>query len=362
MLLCALEALISFSTNDKINDNKKTLKEFVKTLEYGGNFKYQQREAKLKLMELKQEDDFEMFIKKFSNLINQIKDVGEEDKITMFLKALRPQVKYEIEKAEVDTLQEAIMIARKFEKMKAKTFEKKPTNINFINKNYMKNNNYKSGNTVGKKIFEKKDIICYKCQKSGHIAKNCFANNMNNNKNNKAFGRSEIKKCFKCGKPGHFANKCNMKSVRYVNEKKEYDVNAVEVLVNSVSNENAMRVDGYVNGNKVEFILDSGAAISVINERVLNKYNMSIFKTNQKIKTATNDVRNAIGTTGNVRVEIKGQVVEMQFLIVDHDDHEALLGYDWFMATGAGIIPYENVLKFPSKTININEPIKDIYC
>jgi hypothetical protein len=36
---------------------------------------------------------------------------------------------------------------------------------------------------------------------------------------------------------------------------------------------------------------------------------------------------------------------------MDHEDHEVLLGLDWFVATGAGLFPAERVLKFPGQKI-----------
>ena len=41
----------------------------------------------------------------------------------------------------------------------------------------------------------------------------------------------------------------------------------------------------------------------------------------------------------------------MSFVIMDHDDHEALLGLDWFGLTGAMLCPAEKMLRFPSQKI-----------
>ena len=43
----------------------------------------------------------------------------------------------------------------------------------------------------------------------------------------------------------------------------------------------------------------------------------------------------------------------MSFLILDIDDHEVLLGLNWFEKTGAGIFPSEKILRFPGHTVHL---------
>jgi hypothetical protein len=56
-----------------------------------------------------------------------------------------------------------------------------------------------------------------------------------------------------------------------------------------------------------------------------------------------------------MEVEINGHTCNMEFLIIDHEDHDVLLGLDWFNLTGAAIYPAEGILKFPSLKLNLNK-------
>ena len=42
--------------------------------------------------------------------------------------------------------------------------------------------------------------------------------------------------------------------------------------------------------------------------------------------------------------------------MLDHDDHEVLLGLDWFMATGASLHPKSHTLQFPGTVVHLHSP------
>ena len=37
----------------------------------------------------------------------------------------------------------------------------------------------------------------------------------------------------------------------------------------------------------------------------------------------------------------------IEFIVFDHDDHDILLGFDWFRKTESGIFPSRGVIQFP---------------
>ena len=45
----------------------------------------------------------------------------------------------------------------------------------------------------------------------------------------------------------------------------------------------------------------------------------------------------------------------LKLLVIDHEDHEVLLGLDWFRETGAGLFPKENILNIPGWAIHLEE-------
>ena len=60
-------------------------------------------------------------------------------------------------------------------------------------------NNYRSSGSAMK--------TCYKCGKSGHVQKDCYSNNYNNNKVQKANNHAGMT-CHHCGKTGHIRKNC----------------------------------------------------------------------------------------------------------------------------------------------------------
>ncbi|CAF0892323.1 unnamed protein product [Brachionus calyciflorus] len=61
----------------------------------------------------------------------------------------------------------------------------------------------------------------------------------------------------------------------------------------------------------------------------------------QKLKLTKVD-----GKTESLRVDIEGNVCELDFLVIDHEDNDGLLGFDWFVRTGASFNPSLRCLNF----------------
>ena len=53
-------------------------------------------------------------------------------------------------------------------------------------------------------------------------------------------------------------------------------------------------------------------------------------------------------------MNVHGHVCQLQLLVTEHEDHDVLLGLNWFRETGAGIFPLEGLLKFPSQRVYLN--------
>ena len=70
-----------------------------------------------------------------------------------------------------------------------------------------------------------------------------------------------------------------------------------------------------------------------------------------KIKSANNAVTPVVGVTEALSVDIQGHTCPIIMVIMEHDDHEVLLGLDWFMVTGASLHPKFKVLRFPGVSV-----------
>ena len=77
------------------------------------------------------------------------------------------------------------------------------------------------------------------------------------------------------------------------------------------------------------------------------------------MKLANNTVQKVLGVTQQLYVDVYGHVCQISFYVMELTDHDLLLGLDWFVKTGAGIFPGENVLKFNSDVIYLLDDDKD---
>ena len=83
-------------------------------------------------------------------------------------------------------------------------------------------------------------------------------------------------------------------------------------------------------------------------------YGFEILPTDIKIKVADNRVKNAIGETRPLRVILGESACDITFIIMQHDNHQVLLGLDWFSKSGAMLNPSENSIIFPRRTVYLN--------
>ena len=92
--------------------------------------------------------------------------------------------------------------------------------------------------------------------------------------------------------------------------------------------------------------LDCGATNSIMNHMTAINNKIEILRSNLKIRTANGKVSHISGVTKPLEVNIGGHKCHIEFLVFDHDDHDDLLGLDWFNKTGCGIFPSQGILKF----------------
>ena len=110
---------------------------------------------------------------------------------------------------------------------------------------------------------------------------------------------------------------------------------------------------GFIDGHKAELFLDCGATISILSYKFVKRNNIGFFDSDTKIKTASNQIIPILGMTENLTVDVHGHSCHLSFAILEHDDHEGLLGLDWFRATGASVRPSAKTLRFESETISL---------
>jgi hypothetical protein len=96
--------------------------------------------------------------------------------------------------------------------------------------------------------------------------------------------------------------------------------------------------------------LDSASAVSTMNVSTARQHGFSIFPSDITIKSSNNAVTPVVCVTDELQIDIHGHS-SISFIVLDHDDHELLLGLDWFRLTDASLHARDLVLKFPGTSV-----------
>ena len=323
-----------------------------------------QTKLRLQLRDLKQNESFESYLLKFQTIVNQIDDISETDQVLWFSEGLRPKARYEVKSKNAKTLDEAIIIASTYENC----FGNNQVGVNYANKvnnNYRKNYNYNRNTNTSFSDIKLRGNFNRNKPVNDRFKPNTSTITLKSSKD-----YVKTVRCFKCNRNGHYANKCDSKlSSGFKQEYKRPKTVAMCDLVEEDeevkqpriiamcerSNESILKIEGLINGAKANCALDIGAVESIVSKRWVDANNIVINSSDVQIKTATNEITTVIGETNELIVDVEGHTCKLSFLILDMNDHEVLLGLNWFNKTGAGVFPADNVLRFPGKVIHLNK-------
>ncbi|RNA26245.1 hypothetical protein BpHYR1_006520 [Brachionus plicatilis] len=157
--------------------------------------------------------------------------------------------------------------------------------------------------------------------------------------------QNELKKnliCFGCKKPGHKISQCKLNNNN--NNYKQYQ------YVYTCDTGNLLYISATIDGITLTMALDSGCTTSILSRKFVERNKITVNESDIRIKTADNNI-----------VKVNGHVCEIEFLVIDHEDSDGLLGLVWFMRTGASLNPSERSLKFPSEVVYLEVSEKE-YC
>ncbi len=316
-----------------------------------------------KLGNLKQGDGpngYSEYVCAFTDLEEQIGDrMDEEQKLYYFKKGLKNGVFRHINNItpEVKTVVEAIERGRTNEETRMR-----PSNEVRVN----------SVNVVNKKKFfrrnrgDNKEKICYTCNEKGHISPECpkktekrWKNNGSNRsfrRQNRSQGGRNNKTCYSCNEVGHLARDC--KKARKTDNMTVANVMEVNVLSLEEEGKNKIiTITGkFPRYGNVECGLDTGAETSVLSKRYVQKVGIPILPSSVRVKGANNVISKVVGKTPVLQLKIANTVTSLEFVILESDGHECLLGMDFFEQSRAIIDPHNRSIRFAGETI---EEIED---
>ncbi|CAH1376192.1 unnamed protein product, partial [Tenebrio molitor] len=110
-----------------------------------------------------------------------------------------------------------------------------------------------------------KDVLCFKCQKRGHISKNCTAKIEEAKKQSAPTATSQVM-CFKCNEMGHYASRCE-KRERTTENAARQNVN-VATENNILSNDSNLKFfkDAKINGKQLRSYVDLGSQVCALRD------------------------------------------------------------------------------------------------
>ena len=270
--------------------------------------------ARRALKKLKHTGAVRDYVKEFTSLMLDIKNMSEEDKVFSFIDGLQPWAQAELNRHHIKDLPSAVSIAEglvdyKFSSLVSSSDKRKGTE---------KKTGYQKAKSYGQKGEASKQV------KGPDRAKKPIS-------------------CFICDGP-HFARDCPRKLTALVaTDKDEKKTDQTPSRVNPLRMLNAlsammvqkqpkfhglMYLTIEVNGKQVKAMLDTGATNNFVDGTVVDRLGLSVERSTSQVKSINTKVRDILGTTSGV-VKIREWEDEVPFLCMPLDDFQVVSETPW---------------------------------
>ena len=250
---------------------------------------------------LVQGKSIEEYVDKFSEISNRLTDMSEEDRLHFFVRGLNQKTRSEVGYKNPENVEQAINFACEYER-------------HFARAESVPRGDPMEVNRIGGAPFRK------------------------NTQQPKSQAKRRIH-CFVCGKAGHMARECaDRKQVSLAEEDDDKLINTRLIIYS-----------GAINGKTCEFMMDTGAEISVISKAAAQRLGLKIIPSRTAIAMMDGSSSTVAGETETVSVDVSGRVVQLKFIVGKLRGHEALLGVNWFAKARAMIDPANRCLFFKAE-------------
>ena len=281
--------------------------------------------ARESMKNLRQTGTVRDYVKEFSSLLLDIKNMSDEDKLFNFISGLKPWAQAELRRQNVKDLTAAIAAADGLVDYK----------VGNLSGDIGKNNNVagKGKGQKDKKKFKKKDGDAY----------------VKNRNDGQSKGKS--KGCYICGGP-HMMKECPRKEKLNAiietegNEEHEAPrrVNPIRML-NALQTEEIVKTQGLlymkviINGHGVLAMVDTGATNSFVAERNVKLLGIELQPSTSQFKAVNSDAQQ-VGGVACVSLKIGPWEGKCKLLAMPLDDFDVILGIDFLLQVKASVMPY----------------------
>lgn len=279
-----------------------------------------QQQLRGKLDQLKQAGNLPLYINDFMNIMNQVIDMSEEDRIHYFIRGLSPKTKAEIGYSCPKSLHHAIELAQNFD---SNFFGNRNANaynqyeqrhdameINQVGSERTRSGSKPTGSKWNSTPKTNGSKFCKYCKKSGHTFEEC----------RKRMKHENVK----------------------INQSSSYPHGSDFIHINAI-----------INNVEATCMIDTGANQSIISEKTAMRSQLEILPGDSNIVLADGTKMKSLGNTMNTIIRYKHISSNLSFIVMKNPNSEVLLGMDFLQGIKAKIDITNRELILPPSCCNV---------
>ncbi|KAL0345996.1 UNVERIFIED_CONTAM: hypothetical protein Sradi_4430900 [Sesamum radiatum] len=267
------------------------------------------------------------FVKTFSSLMLDVRDMPKEDKLFNFMAGLQPWAQTELRRQGVKDLPSAIAAVDHLVDFKV------------VNDPEQRQDDLENGKAKFGKKFKKKE-------KTKEVVTETFEP--------RAVEKPK-RGCFICGNLEHRARECPKRSKlnAIVAEQTDGDSETEQIRVGALQlgalqaqsracaeprYKGLMMVAGRINGKEMKALVDTGTTNNFVSDRVIHKLGLDAKHCDSQVK-AVNSKAVPVSGIANTELSVGSWNGQCDFMVVGLDDFDVILGIDFFIVANVMILP-----------------------